>query len=152
MALRPAIMKEFHYWLLAGRHGPAIRRLALPDGQAERIAAAARLLRAEFRGPVAMDRLAAAAGMSVSTFGRRFKAVTSLTPLQFQKTLRLVEARRLMRGDGRSASQVAFAVGYASVSHFTRDYGRLFGAPPRRDVRAAGREGTTAGHRAPSGT
>ena len=135
-ALRPAIMKELHYWLLAGEHGPAIRRLAFPDGQAERVAAAARLLRAEFRHPVAVERLAAAASMSVSTFRRRFKALTSLTPVQFQKELKLVEARRLMLGEGRSASQAAFSVGYESVSHFTRDYGRLFGSSPRRDVRA----------------
>lgn len=135
-ALRPAIMKELHYWLLKGEHGQAIRHLALPDGQAERVAAAARLLRAEFHHPVAVERLAAAAGMSVSTFRRRFKALTSLTPVQFQKELKLIEARRLMLSEGRSASQAAFAVGYESVSHFTRDYGRLFGTPPRRDVRA----------------
>lgn len=135
-ALRPAIMKELHYWLLKGEHGPAIRRLAFPDGQAERVAAAARLLRAEFHHSVAVERLAMAAGMSVSTFRRRFKALTSLTPVQFQKELKLVEARRLMLGEGRSASQAAFAVGYESVSHFTRDYARLFGTPPRRDVRA----------------
>ena len=136
VALRPAIMKELHYWLLAGEHGPAIRRVAFPDGQAERVAAAARLLRAEFHHPVAVERLAAAAGMSVSTFRRRFKALTSLTPVQFQKELKLAEARRLMLSEGSSASQAAFAVGYESVSHFTRDYGRLFGASPRRDVRA----------------
>ena len=135
-ALRPAIMKELHYWLLKGEHGPAIRRLAFPDGQAERVAAAARLLRAEFHHPVAVERLAAAASMSVSTFRRRFKALTSLTPVQFQKELKLVEARRLMLSEGRNAGQAAFAVGYESVSHFTRDYGRLFGTPPRRDVRA----------------
>ena len=135
-ALRPAIMKELHYWLLKGEHGPAIRRLAFPDGQADRVAAAVRLLRAEFHHQVAVERLAAAAGMSVSTFRRRFKALTSLTPVQFQKELKLVEARRLMLSEGRRASQAAFAVGYESVSHFTRDYGRLFGTPPRRDVRA----------------
>ena len=135
-ALRPAIMKELHYWLLRGEHGPAIRRLAFPDGQAGRVAAAARLLRAEFRQPVAVERLAAAAGMSVSTFRRRFKALTSLTPIQFQKELKLVEARRAMLGEGKSVGQAAFAVGYESVSHFTRDYGRLFGTSPRRDVRA----------------
>jgi transcriptional regulator GlxA family with amidase domain len=129
-------MKELHYWLLQGEHGVAIRQLAFPDGQAERVSAAARLLRAEFRQPVAIERLAAAAGMSVSTFRRRFKALTSLTPIQFQKELKLVEARRLMLGEGRSAGQAAFAVGYESVSHFTRDYGRLFGASPKRDVRA----------------
>jgi AraC-like DNA-binding protein len=133
--LRPAIMRELHYWLLAGQHGPAIRQIALPDGNAERLGSAIRLLRNEYRHPLALERLAAAAGMSVSTFGRRFKAMTSLTPLQFQKHLRLCEARRLMLGEGLSATKAAFAVGYESVAHFTRDYARLFGAPPRRDVR-----------------
>lgn len=152
-ALRPAIMKELHYWLLAGCHGSAIRGVAMPDGQTERIATAARLLREEFFRPIAIERLAAAAGMSVSTFSRRFKALTSLTPLQFQKELRLVEARRLMLAEGRSASQSAFAVGYESVSHFTRDYGRLFGASPRRHVRAtAGRQTATSTDQARSAT
>jgi AraC-like DNA-binding protein len=136
-ALRAAIIKELHYWLLAGRHGEAIRRLALPDGQAKRLGSAIRLLRTEFRQTLALERLAAAAGMSASTFGRRFKAMTSLTPLQFQKRLRLVEARRLMRADGFSATNAALEVGYESVAHFTREYSRLFGAPPRRDVRGS---------------
>ena len=84
--------------------------------------------------------------MSVPTFIRRFKALTSLTPLQFQGELRLVEPRRLMLGEGRTANQAAFAVGYESASHFTRDDGRLFGAPPRRDMRAvAEREATATG-------
>lgn len=75
--------------------------------------------------------------MSVSTFHQHFRAVTSLSPLQFQKQLRLIEARRLMAAEGASASLAAFAVGYESVSQFTREYGRLFGAPPVRDVKAA---------------
>ena len=133
--LRPAILKELHYWLLAGRHGGAIRRLARPDSQAERLGRAIRLLRAEYRRPLALDRLAAVAGMSASTFGRRFKAMTSLTPLQFQKQLKLAEARRLMLADGLTATNAAYSVGYESVPHFTREYARLFGAPPRRDVR-----------------
>jgi AraC-like DNA-binding protein len=132
--LRPAILKELHYWLLAGRHGGALRRLALPDGHVQRIARAAAILRAEFAGPVPVERLAAAAGMSPSSFHQHFKAVTSLSPLQFQKQLRLLEARRLMLSEGLSASRAGFAVGYESVSQFTREYARLFGAPPRRDV------------------
>ncbi|WP_207481412.1 AraC family transcriptional regulator [Arenibaculum pallidiluteum] len=138
-ALRPAILKELHYWLLAGRNGAAIRRLALPDSHAQRIAAAVRILRAEFHERIPVQRLAAAARMSTSAFHRRFKAVTSLTPVQFQKQLRLIEARRLMLAEGYSASRAAFDVGYESISQFTREYGRMFGASPRRDTRSAGR-------------
>lgn len=132
--LRPAILKELHYWLLAGRHGAALRRLALPDGHAQRIARAIAILRAEFAGAVPVQRLAEAAGMSPSSFHQHFKAMTSLSPLQFQKQLRLLEARRLMLSEGLSASRAGFEVGYESVSQFTREYARLFGAPPRRDV------------------
>jgi AraC-like DNA-binding protein len=132
--LRPAIMKELHYWLLAGRHGAALRSFTVPDSHAQRISAAIRILRAEFDRPISVDRLAASSGMSLSTFHRRFKAVTSLTPVQFQKQLRLIEARRLMLSDGHTASRAAFDVGYESVSQFTREYVRLFGTPPRRDT------------------
>jgi AraC-like DNA-binding protein len=82
---------------------------------------------------VQVERLAATAGMSTSSFYQHFKALTSLSPRQFQKQLRLLEARRLMFSDGLSASGAAFAVGYESVSQFTREYGLMFGAPPRRD-------------------
>ncbi len=130
--LRPTIVKEMHYWLLTGRNGVAFRRLALPDSHAERIARSVAVLRAEFAQTVPVERLAAVAGMSPSSFHQHFKAVTLLAPLQFQKQLRLLEARRLMVGDGFSASRAAFEVGYESVSQFTREYGRMFGAPPRR--------------------
>ncbi|MDD3444577.1 MAG: AraC family transcriptional regulator, partial [Zavarzinia sp.] len=130
---------EMHYWLLAGRHGPAIRRLGMPEGPVRRVARAVSLLRAEFARTLPVDRLAAAAGMSPSSFYQHFRAVTSLSPLQFQKHLRLIEARRLMMAEGASASSAAFAVGYESVSQFTREYGRLFGLPPAKDSKAARR-------------
>lgn len=135
--LGAGILRELHFWLLAGRHGATIRRLARPDGQASRIARAVALLRAEFTGRVTVERLAACASMSPSSFHQHFKTVTSLTPIQFQKRLRLIEARRLMIADGIRAGDAAFAVGYESVSQFTRDYARLFGAPPRRDLTRA---------------
>jgi transcriptional regulator GlxA family with amidase domain len=135
--LRTGIMMELHYWLLSGPHGAALRRLARPDGQPQRIASAVKLLRAEYRNAISVERLAAVAGMSVTSFYRHFKALTSLTPVQFQKQLRLHEARRLMLSLGCAARQAAFEVGYVSVSQFTRDYARLFGAPPRRDIRHA---------------
>lgn len=132
--LRPSILRELHYWLLAGRHGPAVRGLARPDGAAHRVARAVAVLRGEFDRPLRVERLAAAAGMSPSTFHHHFRAVTSLSPMQFQKQLRLIEARRRMLSDGLSASRAAFEVGYESVTQFTREYGRMFGLPPGRDM------------------
>lgn len=132
--LRPAIIQEMHYWLLTGPHGGAIRRLAPLDSHAQRIGRAIAVLRAGFTRPLPIEGLAEVAGMSPSSFHQHFKAVTSVSPLQFQKQLRLLEARRLMLTEGRSASQAGFAVGFESASQFTRDYARMFGAPPRRDV------------------
>lgn len=132
--LRPSLMRELHYWLLSGRHGRAIRGLAQPEGTARRIARAVAVVRGEFDRPLRVERLAAVAGMSVSSFHQHFRAVTSLSPLQFQKQLRLIEARRRMLNDGLSASQAAFEVGYESVPQFTREYGRMFGLPPGRDM------------------
>lgn len=137
--LGPPRVRELHYWLLAGRHGDAIRRLGFPGGQVNRIARAVQLLRRDFARPLPVERLAAEAGMSPSTFHQHFKRVTSLSPLQFQKRLRLIEARRLMQAQGIGASSAAYAVGYESVPQFTREYGRMFGAPPVADLRAAER-------------
>ncbi|MDV2983818.1 UNVERIFIED_CONTAM: AraC family transcriptional regulator [Methylobacteriaceae bacterium AG10] len=130
------LVREMHYWLLAGRHGAAIRRLGWPDGHVERITRAVALLRAEFAGHLPVERLAAASGMSPSSFHQHFRAVTSLSPLQFQKHLRLIEARRLLVTEGLSASAAAFAVGYESVPQFTREYRRMFGLSPVRDAKA----------------
>ncbi|MGH6966388.1 MAG: AraC family transcriptional regulator N-terminal domain-containing protein [Phenylobacterium sp.] len=135
--LQAQLVREMHYWLLAGRHGPAIRRLGWPEGHVQRVARAVAVLRAEFHLPVPVSRLAAVAGMSASSFHQHFRAVTSLSPLQFQKHLRLIEGRRLMQSAGASASHAAFAVGYESVPQFTREYGRMFGLPPVRDTQAA---------------
>lgn len=130
-------IRELHYWLLAGRHGHAIRRLGWPDGHVQRIARAVKRLRREFTRPLPVDALAAEAGMSASAFHRHFKAITSLSPLQFQKRLRLIEARRLMQSQGLASSSAAYAVGYESVPQFTREYGRMFGRTPAADARAA---------------
>ncbi len=135
--LHASLMRELHDWLLAGRHGPAISRLGWPDGHAQRIARAVTVLRTEFHRPLPVERLAGVAGMSVSSFHQHFRKQTSLTPLQFQKRLRLIEARRLMLGEGASASSAAFSVGYESVSQFSREYRRLFGLPPARDTAVA---------------
>lgn len=135
--LQAQLVREMHYWLLAGRHGKAIRRLGWPEGHTQRIARAVSLLRAEFARPLRVELLATEAGMSPSSFHKHFRAITSLSPLQFQKQLRLIEARRQMRSDGVSASSAAFAVGYESVSQFTREYARMFGLPPVRDTELA---------------
>ena len=134
--LHAQLVRELHYWLLEGKHGAAIRRLGWPDGHARRVGRAVALLRAEFACPLSVDRLAATAGMSPSSFHHHFRAVTSLSPMQFQKQLRLIEARRLMMSEGRTASSAAFAVGYESVPQFTREYGRMFGLPPGKDMEA----------------
>ncbi|HST46015.1 MAG TPA: AraC family transcriptional regulator [Luteimonas sp.] len=130
-------VREMHYWLLAGRHGDAIRKLGWPGGHVQRVARAVAVLRRDYARPIAVERLAAIAGLSASAFHQHFKAVTSLSPLQFQKHLRLIEARRLMQSQGASASSAAYSVGYESVPQFTREYGRLFGRPPAADARAA---------------
>ncbi|MEJ5977544.1 AraC family transcriptional regulator [Novosphingobium sp. PS1R-30] len=135
--LQVQLLREMHYWLLAGRHGNAIRLLGLPDGHVQRIARAVAVLRADYARALPVERLAAVAGMSPSSFHQHFRAVTSLSPLQFQKQLRLIEARRLMLARGLSSSHAAFEVGYESVPQFTREYGRFFGLSPARDVKAA---------------
>jgi AraC-like DNA-binding protein len=135
--LHASLVRELHYWLLAGRHGAAIRRLGWPGSHAQRVARVVAVLRADFAQPLPVESLAALAGMSPSSFHQHFRAVTSLSPLQFQKQLRLIEARRLMLSEGASASSAAFAVGYESVPQLTREYGRLFGLPPVRDTQVA---------------
>src|SRR5690606_7678719 len=130
-------MRQLHYWLLAGRHGPPLHPLGPPGGPVLRHARPVALLRREFATPLPVARLAAEAGMSASAFHRHFRNVTSLTPLQFQKQLRLLEARRLLRSQGATASRAAYAVGYESVPQFTREYGRMFGRPPAKDARTA---------------
>lgn len=126
-------LREMYYWLLAGRHGPAIRQLGCADSHSQRVSRAVALLRTHFSQALPVERLAAVAGMSLSSFHEHFRAATSLSPRQFQKQLRLIEARRLMTAEGVSASGAAFAVGYESVPQFSREYRRMFGLPPRQD-------------------
>jgi AraC-like DNA-binding protein len=137
--LQRQLIREMHYWLIAGRHGSAIRHLGFPDSQARRIARAVEVIRSEYTAVLKIERLASIAGMSPSTFHHHFRAVTSLSPLQFQKQLRLTEARRMMLADGVPPSNSAYAVGYESVSQFTREYRRLFGLPPAREIQEAQR-------------
>ncbi|MFG1191799.1 AraC family transcriptional regulator [Xanthobacter flavus] len=135
--LKAPLLRELHFWLLCSRHGGAIRALGVADSHSRRIARVVALLRTSFDKPLRVHDLAAAAGMSVSALHEHFRAITSLTPLQFQKQLRLIEARRIMLAEGATIADVAYLVGYESVPQFTREYGRLFGQPPGRDMRAA---------------
>lgn len=143
--LKDSLIREIHYWLLSGNQGSAVRHLGLPDSHARRISRAVALLRADHARPAQIERLAAAAGMSRSAFHLHFRAITSLSPLQFQKHLRLMEARRLILSKGKRLSEVAFEVGYESVSQFSREYARMYGQPPIVDKRAASDRGKTAG-------
>jgi AraC-like DNA-binding protein len=135
--LGPQLKRELHYWLLSGRHGGAIRALGVTDSHAQRIARAVAMLRTHYAEAVKVEALAEAAGMSLSAFHVHFRSITSLSPLQFQKQLRLIEARRRMLALGEVISDAAYSVGYESVPQFTREYGRMFGQPPARDVRQA---------------
>ena len=109
--------------------------MAASESQAGRIARAVSVLRAEFNRPLRVAHLAGVAGMSLSSFHQHFRTVTSLSPIQFQKRMRLIEARRLITAESRPTSQAAFSVGYGSVQQFTREYGRMFGSPPASDVK-----------------
>jgi AraC-like DNA-binding protein len=132
--LHPGILHELHYWLLSGSHGSDLRALADPSGHGTRLSAAIAILRGEYRSRIPVERLAEAAAMSLTAFHKHFKHLTSLTPGQYQKQLRLIEARRLMLDEGFSATGAAFEVGYESISQFTREYRRMFQAPPKRDA------------------
>ncbi len=134
-ALYPGIMREICYWLLTGPHGGDIARLALKTSPSQKIIEAMHSLRARFRETVRIEELAAIAALSPSAFHRQFKALTSLAPLQYQKQLRLLEAKRLMVSSGLKVEAAAFAVGYESPSQFSRDYARQYGAPPKRDLK-----------------
>lgn len=132
--LLPLITREVVYRLLIGEQGARLRHLALVGGYTSRIAKAVAQLRQDFDQPLRIEHLARELGMSVSGLHHHFKAVTALSPLQFQKRLRLQEARRLMLSEDLDAASAAFRVGYRDASHFNREYKSLFGAPPLRDV------------------
>lgn len=131
--LEPLIRKEIHYWLLTARHGQILRNLAEKDSHAARIARAIAVIKRGFSSPLRIEDLARSAGMSGSAFHAHFKAITGTTPLQFQKQLRLMEARRLMQAEKFSVASTAFQVGYESPTQFSREYARHFGASPRSD-------------------
>jgi AraC-like DNA-binding protein len=132
--LGPLICREIHYRLLVAPFGAMLRCLIRHDSNASAIARAIAHIRGEVRLPILIPDLARQVGMSASAFHKHFKAITSTTPLQYQKDLRLLEARRLLKTSGASVTTVALDVGYESASQFSREYARKFGVPPRRDL------------------
>lgn len=132
--LLPLITREIIYRLLRGEQGDRLRHIAVFSGSAYRIARAIERLRKGYDQPLRIEEIARELGMSVSGFHHHFKAVTALSPLQFQKQLRLQEARRLMLGEGLDATRAAYRVGYLDASHFNREYKSFFGLPPMRDM------------------
>lgn len=132
--LAPVIQREIVYRLLVGDQGERLRQIATAGSQSQQISKAIGWLKHNYSQAVSMDELAMEANMSTSTFHHHFKALTALSPLQYQKQLRLQEARRLMLADRMDAANAAFQVGYESPSQFNREYSRMFGAPPLRDI------------------
>jgi AraC-like DNA-binding protein len=132
--LGPLVSREIHYRLLVAPFGGMLRRLIRRDSNASAIARAIGHLRGDLCSPIAIPDLARRVGMSASSFHKHFKAVTATTPLQYQKELRLLEARRLLTSSGASVTAAAYEVGYESSSQFSREYARQFGVPPSRDM------------------
>jgi AraC-like DNA-binding protein len=132
--LAPVIQREIFYRLLVSDQGARLRQMASTGSQSQQIARAIQWLKSNFTQPLRIDDLATQVNMSTSTFHHHFRSVTAMSPLQYQKWLRLNEARRLMLAEKQDATTAAFQVGYESPSQFSREYGRLFGAPPLRDI------------------
>jgi AraC-like DNA-binding protein len=134
--LAPLILRELQYRLLQGEQQGRLAEMALGDGRLRRVAGAITWIREHYAEPLSIEALAKLANMSPSALHAHFKAVAGVSPIQYQKHLRLQEARRLLLSAGTSAEAVAYEVGYASASQFSREYARLFGQPPRRDAEA----------------
>lgn len=132
--LAPLIIKEIIYRLLIGGQGARLTHLVAATGETKRISEAIGYLRDRLNEPLKIEDIARRFGMSTSGFHAQFKSVTAMSPLQFQKQIRLQEARRLMLGDNLDAATAGFRVGYEDPAYFSRDYKNLFGAPPQRDI------------------
>ena len=139
--LAPLGVDEILIRLLRTPIGSRVAQIGQPKSGVRRIAEAVTWIRAHFAQPVTVEEMAASIGMSASSFHERFKAVTSMSPLQYQKVLRLHEARRLMVFQEMDASEACHRVGYLSPSQFTREYGRFFGNAPTRDIARLREEG-----------
>ncbi|MDD2137565.1 AraC family transcriptional regulator [Pseudomonas kurunegalensis] len=132
--LAPLIQREIHYRLLQSDQAGRLRQITSVDGQGYRIARAIDWLKLNYASALRVDELAAKVQMSTPTFHHHFRQLTTMSPLQYQKWLRLNEAKRLMLNEHQDVSSAAFKVGYESPSQFSREYRRLFGVPPKRDI------------------
>lgn len=132
--LAPMIMREILYRVLIGPQGPLLRQVVTADGAMGRISRAIAVIRRDYMLPLRIADIARQAGMSEASFFRHFKAVTAMSPLQFQKSIRLQEARHRLLAQHGDIAGAGFAVGYENPSQFSREYSRMFGAPPGRDA------------------
>lgn len=127
-------LREIHYRLLNSEHGLKIAQMAVFNSSMHRISEIIQKMKTELNKAISVEELAAHANMSVSSFHAHFKEVTAMSPLQYQKRLRLTEARRILMSDEASAANAAYKVGYESATQFNREYARMFGAPPMKDI------------------
>ncbi len=134
--LMPLILREIHFRVLLARHGVMLRQLLRRESHASRLANVIDRIKSDYKASFSVTELADIAGMSTSSFHEHFKALTETTPLQYQKNMRLIEARRLLMDEGHTVASAAFQVGYESPTQFSREYARKFGTPPRMDKAA----------------
>jgi len=132
--LGPAVKREIHWRLLTGPQGGLVRQVGTAGSRIALVARAIAWIRAHYDEPIRVDDLAAEVGLSVSSLNRHFRAATSMSPLQYQKQLRLQRARLRLLADPADVAGTGHAVGYTSASQFSREYRRLFGVPPGRDA------------------
>jgi AraC-like DNA-binding protein len=144
--LAPMIEREILWLLMSGQDGALVRQLGLADSSLNRVGHAVRWLRERYADSIRVDELAQMTHMSPSAFHRTFQAVTSMSPIQFQKQIRLQEARIRLIANPNDVAGAAYAVGYESPSHFSRDYRRRFGAPPAEDAARLRDTALTGGH------
>ena len=137
LVLFPQILREVHFRLLQAPYGGMLRELLRVDSHASNISKAISIIRSQFMNPLLVPELAKSVGMSTSSFHFHFKSITESTPLQYQKDLRLLEARRLITAEGDSVTSAALKVGYESPNQFSREYTRKFGINPSSDGRSA---------------
>ena len=133
-SLAPGIIRELFYYLLRSEYGSCVSQIVLQDSHIQRIASAIQRIKTNLNKTIPVEELAETVGMSVSSFHAHFKSVTRMTPLQYQKSLRLIKARNLMIANEMDAASTAYTVGYESPSQFSREYARMFGNPPGRDI------------------
>ena len=132
--LAPMLIREIYYRLLKGEQGEAVRQIATSGSNMQRIVEAINILKTDFAKPLRIDDIAEQVNMSAAAFHRHFKKVTSMSPLQYQKQLRLLTARQMLLTESTDATHAAYQVGYESPSQFSREYSRMFGAPPIKDI------------------